>query len=88
MVLLISNNRHFDDCITDLPIDDSLETQLPRASHDAHQNQTRMGLHEETIPCLQQEIGIAAVQTNLDTSGVPPYLKRKLLMCHNAGTAC
>lgn len=42
----------------------------------------RMGLHEE-IPCPQQEIGVAAVQTNQDTSGVPPYLKRKLLMRHD-----
>jgi hypothetical protein len=77
MVLLIFN----DDCITGLPIDEL------RASHVTHQNQTQMGLHEET-PCLQQEIGVAAVQTNLDTaSGVPLCLKRKLLM-HHEGMIC
>jgi len=85
MVALISNNQLFDDRITGLPIH-----QL-RASHDTHQNQTRMGVHEE-IPCLQQEIGVAAIQTSqdtgaVDTSGVPPYLKRKLLMRH-AGMSC
>jgi hypothetical protein len=88
MVVLIYNNPLLDDCITGLPIDDSLETRWLRASHNTHQNQTRIpvGLHEE-IPCLQQEIGVAAVQTNQDTSGVPPYLKRKLLM-HHDGMIC
>jgi hypothetical protein len=86
MVVLIYNNPLLDDCITGLPIDDSPETRWLRASHNAHQNQTRMGMHEE-MPCLQQEIGVAtAVQTNQDT-GVPPYLKRKLLMRHD-GMVC
>jgi hypothetical protein len=81
MVLLIFNNQLSDDCITGLPFDEL------RASHHTHQNQTQMGLQEE-IPCLQQEIGVAVVQTNLDTtSGIPPYLKRKLLMRHN-GMIC
>lgn len=87
MVLLIFNNQLFDDCITGLPTDEL------RASHYTHQNQTRMGLHEE-IPCLQQqEIGVTAVQTYQDTgavladTGVPPYLKRKLLMRHD-GMIC
>jgi hypothetical protein len=70
-------NPLLDDCITGLPIDHSLETRWLRASHNTHQNQTRMGLHEE-IPCLQQEI-------NQDTSGVPLYLKRKLLLMHHDG---
>ncbi|KAI0281006.1 hypothetical protein BGY98DRAFT_270300 [Russula aff. rugulosa BPL654] len=83
MVLLIFNNQLFDDCITGLPTDEL------RASNYTHQNQTRMGLHEE-MPCLQQEIGVTAVQTYQDTwaaladTGVPPYLKRKLLMRHDA----
>src|ERR1700679_225484 len=70
-------NPLLDDCITGLPIDHSLETRWLRASHNTHQNQTRMGLHEE-IPCLQQEV-------NQDTSGVPLYLKRKLLLMHHDG---
>jgi len=96
MVFLISNYQLLDDYyITGSPIDDTLEARWLRASsRDAHQNQARMGFHAEKIPCLQlqQEIGIAAVQTNqedsgvvIDTSGVPPYLKRKLLM-HHGGT--
>lgn len=82
MVVLIFNNQLFD-CIARPPIDES---------HDTHQNQTWMGLHEE-IPYLQQEIGVAAVQTNqdtgaADTQGAPPFLKRKLLMCHDGMICC
>ena len=81
MVLLISNNQLSNDRTTGLPIDGSPET--------------RVGLvREEIIPCLEQEIGVAAVQTDQDsswtiddTSDVPPYLKRKLLMRHD-GMIC
>jgi hypothetical protein len=76
MVVLIFNNQLFNDHITSLPIDDSPETQV--------------GLHAEEIPCLQQEIGVATVQTDQDSTGavddargVPPYLKRKLPMRHD-----
>lgn len=88
MVVPIFNNPLPDDCITGLPIDDSPETRWLRAPHNTHQNQTLIRLHEE-IPCFQQEIGAAAVQTKQDTvavagdtntSGVPPYLKRKQLL--------
>ena len=88
MVISIFNNPLLDDYITGLPIEDSPETRWLRASHYTHQNQTRMGLHEE-IPCLQKEIGVAAVQINKDTatvdgtSGMPPYFKRKLLLRHD-----
>lgn len=88
MVILKFHNQHFDDDITDLPIDDSLET---RWTHDTHQNRTRTGLHED-VPSLQQDIGVVAVQTiqdtrATDTSGVPPYLKRKPLVRHD-GMIC
>ncbi len=85
MAVLIFDHQFDDNCITGLPTGDFLKsrTRWPRGPHNTHQNQTRSGLHEETL-CLQQEIGVAAAQTTrdtvaVDTSGVPPYLKRKLL---------
>ena len=88
MVILIFHNQlfEFEDRITDLPIDDSLETRWLRASHDTYQNQTRTGLHEN-VP-RRQDIGVVAVQTiqdtrAADTSGVPSYLKRKPLVRHD-----
>jgi hypothetical protein len=83
MVILIFDKQFVDDCITGLPIGDSLEMQW--LHHDAHQMES--GLLEKT-PCLQQQFGVAT-QTNQDTvdiGGVPPHLRRKLT--RHDGMAC
>jgi hypothetical protein len=84
MVILIFNNQLVNVCITGLPISDSLEMQWLQGPHTAHQMQ--LGSHEGA-PCLQQKF--EAAQTNqdtVDTSGIPPYLKRK--QTRHDGTAC
>jgi hypothetical protein len=91
-MVLFFNNHFVDDCIAGLPIGDSLEKRWLRGSHNTHQNQTRSGLHEETPQGLQQDTGVPTGQTNqgtggVDASGIPPYLKRKLLMRRD-GMAC
>lgn len=83
MVILIFDKQLVDDCMTGLPIGESLEMQW--LHHSTRQMQT--GSHEKT-PCLQQQFGVAT-QTNQDTvdvSGMPPCLRRKLT--HHDGTAC
>jgi hypothetical protein len=79
MVLL---NQHVDAYITGLPICNSLDMQWLQGSHTTHQ--LHEGLHEGA-PCLQLESGVAA-QTDQDTGGMPPYLRRKLT--RHGGMAC
>jgi hypothetical protein len=84
MVILIFDNQLVNVCITGLPIGGPLKMQWLQGTHTAHQMQ--LGSHEGA-PRLQQKFEAAQTnQVTVDTSGMPPYLKRK--QTHHDGTAC